>query len=146
MLRSQENHAGLTPGPPPPLKFSSPDLIKLVQQLHASEENLHTRWINALIGRLFLALYKTKDIEQYIWTKVTKKIARVQKPSLISSINVQQLDMGNAPPFLTNPKLKELTVDGDLTVEADVSYKGNFRVCNTQVPHGEVLAWHSSSF
>ncbi|KAJ4286981.1 hypothetical protein N0V90_012862 [Kalmusia sp. IMI 367209] len=128
MLRSQESHAELSPGPPPPLKFNPTDLIKLVQQLHASEENLHTRWINALIGRLFLAMYKTKEIEQFIWTKITKKIARVQKPSLISSIKVQRLDMGHLPPFLTNPKLKELTVDGDLTVEADVSYKGNFRI------------------
>ncbi|KAL5427880.1 hypothetical protein PMIN04_001084 [Paraphaeosphaeria minitans] len=128
MLRSQESHVDSTPGPPPPLKFNSADLIKLVQQLHASEENFNTRWINALIGRLFLAMYKTKHIENFIWTKVTKKIDRVQKPSLISSVNVQKLDMGTMPPFITNPKLKELTVDGDLTVEADVSYKGNFRI------------------
>ncbi|KAF1966926.1 hypothetical protein BU23DRAFT_559770 [Bimuria novae-zelandiae CBS 107.79] len=130
MLRSQESqfHPGPSSTPPPPLKFNPADLIKLVQQLHASEENLHTRWINALIGRLFLALYKTAHIENYIRNKVTKKIDRVQKPSLIRSIKVQKLDMGDLPPFLTNPKLKELTVDGDLTVEADVSYKGNFRI------------------
>jgi len=128
MLRSQETHVDPSPNPPLPLKFNTTDLIKLVQQLHASEENLHTRWINALIGRLFLAMYKTRDIEQFIWTKITKKIARVPKPSLISSVNVQKIDMGHLPPFLTNPKLKELTVDGDLTVEADVSYKGDFRL------------------
>lgn len=128
MLRSQESHIDSTPGPPPPLKFNSADLIKLVQQLHASEENFNTRWINALIGRLFLAVYKTKHIENAIWAKVTKKIDRVQKPSIISSVKVQKLDMGTMPPFITNPKLKELTVDGDLTVEADVSYKGNFRI------------------
>ena len=131
MLRSQETQGDwkdMPSVPPSPLKFDPKDLIKLVQQLHASEENLHTRWINALIGRLFLAMYKTKHIERYIWTKVTKKIDRVQKPSLISSIKVQKLDMGTLPPFLTNPKLKELTVDGDLTVEADVSYKGNFQI------------------
>ena len=122
MLQSQESHENSV------LRFNPTDLIKLVQQLHASEENLHTRWINALIGRLFLAMYKTKQIEDYIWTKVTKKIERVQKPSLISSIRVQKLDMGDLPPFLTNPKLKELTMDGDLTVEADVTYKGNFRI------------------
>ncbi|KAJ4358523.1 uncharacterized protein N0V89_003107 [Didymosphaeria variabile] len=128
MLRSQESHVESSPGPPPPLKFNPADLIKLVQQLHASEENFNTRWINALIGRLFLAMYKTKHIENFIWTKITKKIDRVQKPSLISSVKVQKLDMGDMPPFITNPKLKELTVDGDLTVEADISYKGNFRI------------------
>lgn len=128
MLRSQESHVESSPGPPPPLKFNAADLIKLVQQLHASEENFNTRWINALIGRLFLAMYKTKHIENLIWTKITKKIDRVQKPSLINSVKVQKLDMGDMPPFITNPKLKELTVDGDLTVEADVSYKGCFRI------------------
>ena len=122
MLRSQESLERLI------LRFDPTDLIKLVQQLHASEENLHTRWINALTGRLFLAMYKTKHIEDYIWTKVTKKIERVQKPSLISSVKVHKLDMGDLPPFLTNPKLKELTMDGDLTVEADITYKGNFRI------------------
>ncbi|KAF1933804.1 uncharacterized protein M421DRAFT_388062 [Didymella exigua CBS 183.55] len=113
---------------PVPIKFETPDLVKLVQQLHANEENLHTRWINALIGRVFLALYKTPEIKNFIATKVTKKIARVPKPALISSVQLRKIDMGTLPPFITNPRLKELTVDGDLIVEADVSYKGNFRI------------------
>lgn len=130
MLQAQEHHqdhAARHP-PPVPLKFDTLDLVKLVQQLHANEENLHTRWINALIGRVFLALYKTPEIKNFIATKVTKKIARVPKPALISSVQLRKIDMGTLPPFVTNPKLKELTVDGDLIVEADVSYKGNFRI------------------
>jgi hypothetical protein len=109
ILQSQDQRADA----PKPLKFDTPDLVRLVQQLHASEEYLHTRWINAIIGRLFLALYKTDQVEQFIWNKITKKISRVPKPALISKINLQKI---------------ELTVDGDMTVEADVSYKGNFRV------------------
>ena len=130
MLQAQEHHqehAARNPSPVP-LKFDTPDLVKLVQQLHANEENLHTRWINALIGRIFLALYKTPEIKNFIATKITKKIARVPKPALISSVQLRKIDMGTLPPFVTNPKLKELTVDGDLVVEADVSYKGNFRI------------------
>jgi hypothetical protein len=125
MLQSLERRADDQHNPPVPLKFNTPDLVRLVQQLHASEENLHTRWINALIGRIFLAMYKTSEVERFLWTKITKKISRVPKPALISSIKLQRVSMGNLPPFITNPKLKELTVDGDLTVEADVSYKGN---------------------
>ncbi|KAH6619979.1 hypothetical protein C7974DRAFT_224142 [Boeremia exigua] len=130
MLKAQEHHqdhAAHHPSPVP-LKFETPDLVKLVQQLHANEENLHTRWINALIGRVFLALYKTPEIKNFIATKITKKIARVPKPALISSVQLRKIDMGTLPPFVTNPKLKELTVDGDLVVETDVSYKGNFRI------------------
>lgn len=129
MLQAQEHHVGDSAAPAPvPLKFDTPDLVKLVQQLHASEENLHTRWINALIGRVFLAMYKTSQIKDFIAAKINKKIARVPKPALISSITLRKVDMGTLPPFITNPKLKELTVDGDLIVEADVSYKGSFRI------------------
>jgi hypothetical protein len=130
MLQAQDHHPDHTDRKdhPIPLKFDTPDLVKLVQQLHASEENLHTRWINALIGRIFLGLYKTSEVKNFIATKITKKIARVPKPALISSVTLRSIDMGTLPPFLTNPKLKELTVDGELVVEADVSYKGNFRI------------------
>ncbi|KAF2176178.1 hypothetical protein K469DRAFT_679023 [Zopfia rhizophila CBS 207.26] len=128
MLQNQERRTESLGSPPIPLLFNTSDLVKLVQQLHTSEENLQTRWINALIGRLFLGLYKTSEVENFIRTKITKKIARVPKPALISSITLRKIDMGNLPPFITNPKLKELTVDGDLTVEADVKYKGNFRL------------------
>jgi len=130
MLQAQEHHKGhLTAEQVPiPLKFETTDLVKLVQHLHASEENLHTRWINALIGRVFLAMYKTTQIKDFIAAKINKKIARVPKPALVSSITLRKVDMGTLPPFVTNPKLKELTVDGDLIVEADVSYKGNFRI------------------
>ncbi|KAI8937451.1 hypothetical protein NX059_005173 [Plenodomus lindquistii] len=130
MLQAQEHHMGdSTAEPAPiPLKFDTPDLVRLVQQLHASEENLHTRWINALIGRVFLAMYKTSQIKDFIAAKINKKISRVPKPALVSSITLRKVDMGTLPPFITNPKLKELTVDGDLIVEADVSYKGNFRI------------------
>lgn len=128
MLQSQEYRAGNSETPPAPLKFNTTDLIRLVQQLHATEENLHTRWINALIGRIFLAMYKTEDVERFIWTKITKKIARVPKPALIDGIHIRSIDMGDLPPFITNPKLRDLNVDGDLTIEADVSYKGNFRL------------------
>lgn len=130
MLQAQDHHPDHadSEASPQPLRFDTPDLVKLVQQLHASEENLHTRWINALIGRVFLGLYKTSAVKDFIATKITKKIARVPKPALISSVTLRSIDMGTLPPFLTNPKLKELTVDGELVVEADVSYKGNFRI------------------
>jgi hypothetical protein len=128
MLQNQERNPTSPQNPPRPLLFDTSDLVKLVQQLHASEENLQTRWINALLGRLFLAMYKTSEIEDFIRMKITKKIARVPKPAFISHIKLHKVDMGDLPPFITNPKLKELTVDGDLTVEADVKYKGSFRL------------------
>jgi hypothetical protein len=36
--------------------------------------------------------------------------------------------MGDSAPIFTNPKLRELTIDGDMTIETDVKYNGGFRL------------------
>ncbi|KAL8675268.1 MAG: hypothetical protein Q9168_000389 [Polycauliona sp. 1 TL-2023] len=128
LLQNQEVKNGDTASPPRPQHFDTKDIIILVQQLHSSEEQLQTRWINALVGRLFLAMYKTPEIEDFIRNKITKKIARVKKPAFLSGIVLRKIDMGESAPYITNPRLRDLTVDGDCCVEADIKYRGNFRI------------------
>ena len=128
LLQNQEKTTEASDSPPKPQHFEVKHIIGLVQRLHSSEEHLQTRWINGLIGRLFLAMYKTKDIEDFIRNKITKKIARVKKPAFLSGIVLQKIDMGEGAPYITNPKMKDLTVDGDCVAEADFTYTGNFRI------------------
>nr|QIA15777.1 hypothetical protein [Venturia carpophila]QIA15781.1 hypothetical protein [Venturia carpophila] len=128
LLQNQDHVSGAMRRSPEVLHFETDHIIKLVQQLHASGENLQTRWINALIGRLFLSLYKTHELQELIHTKITKKITRVPKPSFIEAISVNKIDMGDSAPIFTNPKLRELTIDGDLTIETDVKYNGGFKL------------------
>ena len=128
LLRNQDLKSEDPSSPPQPQEYEIKDIISLVQRLHSSEEHLQTRWINAMMGRLFLAVYKTQQIEDFVRMKITKKIARVKKPAFLSGIVVQQIDLGGAAPFITNPHLKDLTVEGDCCVEADVKYDGNFRI------------------
>lgn len=113
---------------PVPQEFETHHIISLVQGLHSSEEQLQTRWLNALIGRLFLAVYKTPELEALIRQKLTKKISRVKKPDFITKLALQKIDTGTGAPFITNPRLKDLTVNGDCTVEADMEYSGGFRI------------------
>jgi hypothetical protein len=75
-----------------------------------------------------LAVYKTTEVENFIRAKITKKISRVKTPSFLSKIALRQIDLGEAAPVITNPRLKDLTVDGELVVEADVKYSGNFKI------------------
>ncbi|EXJ81891.1 hypothetical protein A1O1_07956 [Capronia coronata CBS 617.96] len=126
LLKNQEKTAA--EDPPVTQQFEVDDIVKLVQKLHSSEEFLQTRWLNAVIGRLFLALYKTQELEDFIRTKLTKKISRVKKPNFITKLALNKIDPGKGAPFVTNPRLKDLTVDGDCMVEADVNYTGNFRI------------------
>lgn len=111
-----------------PQRFETAHIIKLVQNLHVSDETVQTRWLNAMIGRIFLALYKTEDLENFVRAKFNRKISRVHKPNFISSITIQDIDMGDSAPVITNPKLRELTVEGDMTIEADVKYNGGFKL------------------
>ena len=112
--------------PPRPQQYEIKHIIGLVQSLHSSEEQLQTRWINGLAGRLFLALYKTQVIEDFIRKKISKKIARVKKPAYLSGLVLRKIEMGESAPQITNPRLKDLTVNGDCCAEADVKYSGKF--------------------
>ena len=128
LLQNQEATPDAPDNPPRPQQYETEHIIGLVQRLHSSEEHLQTRWINGLVGRLFLALYKTQVLEDFIRKKITKKIARAKKPAFLSGIVLQKIDMGDSAPYLTNPKLKDLTIDGDCCAEADFKYNGNFRL------------------
>ena len=128
LLQNQERDGSETSLPPLVQHFETKHVISLVQRLHSSEEQLQTRWINALIGRAFLGIYRTRAVENLVRMKITKKISRVQKPSFLSGIILQKIDLGESAPFVTNPRLRDLTVVGDCCVEADVRYEGNFRI------------------
>ncbi|KAI6247295.1 hypothetical protein HI914_04246 [Erysiphe necator] len=121
LLRNQEEQ-------PKPLQYEIKDIITLIQKLHSSEEHLQTRWLNAITGRIFLALYKTPEVEEFFRAKIKKKISRVKKPGFLSEISLQNLNIGESSPIITNPKLKDLTINGELVVEADLRYSGNFRI------------------
>lgn len=126
ILNNMQKSAG--DNPPTPQDFDAQHIVTLVQRLHSSEDHLQTRWLNALLGRAFLAVYKTPEIEALIRQKLTKKISRVKKPDFVTKLALQKIDTGTGAPFITNPRLKDLTVNGDCTVEADVEYSGNIRV------------------
>ncbi|PGH26677.1 hypothetical protein AJ80_01623 [Polytolypa hystricis UAMH7299] len=128
ILKNLEKVPDSPSSPPTSEHYDVKHIITLVQSLHSSEEHLQTRWINALLGRLFLALYRTPEMEETIRRKVSKKIARVKKPNFITRLVLQKIDPGEGAPFITNPRLKDLTVDGDCCAEADISYRGNFRL------------------
>ncbi|KAJ5152946.1 uncharacterized protein N7482_009424 [Penicillium canariense] len=128
MLKNQSKLWTSADRPPKHQELDVKHIVSLVQRLHSSEEQLQTRWINAIFGRLFLALYRTPEMEEFVRSKIAKKISRVNKPNFISKVGLQRIDMGEGAPFITNPRLKDLTVDGNCCVEADVQYSGNFRV------------------
>jgi hypothetical protein len=128
LLRNQEQTVTAETKAPTPIQFDVKNIISLVQKLHSSEEHMQTRWLNAVIGRVFLGVHKTKDMENFIREKLTKKISRVKRPAFLSNIAIKAIDTGNSAPYITNPRLKDLTVEGECGLEADMRYTGNFRL------------------
>ena len=128
LLQNQDVKADALDNPPRPQQYETSHMIGLVQKLHSSEEYMQSRWINGLVGRLFLALYKTRTMEDFVRKKIIKKIARVKKPAFLSEIVLQKIDMGDSAPQISNPRLKDLTIDGDCCAEADFKYSGSFRL------------------
>ena len=126
ILKNQEK--SIAEDPPTTQLFNVNDAVLLVQKLHSSEEHLQTRWLNAMIGRVFLALYKTPELEGFIREKLTKKMSRVKKPTFITKLGLRSIDLGTSAPFFTNPRLRDLTINGDCMIEADFNYTGGLRI------------------
>lgn len=128
LLKNQGQTFGAQNLAPSPQQFDVKNIISLVQKLHSSEDQKQTRWLNAFIGRMFLGLSKTKDAENYIREKLTKKISRVNKPSFLTKIAIRDINTGESAPYLINPHLKHLSVEGECVMEADLKYTGKCRL------------------
>ncbi|KAF1803245.1 putative integral membrane protein conserved region-domain-containing protein [Mucor lusitanicus] len=100
-------------------------LISTVQQDAAYRE---VQWLNAILGRLFLGLYKTDEMRRYLQDKISKKAKKIKRPGFLGDIVVQSVDIGDSIPYVTQPKLLSLTPEGDLEAEATIHYAGGLRV------------------
>ncbi|CAK3780995.1 PH domain-containing [Lecanosticta acicola] len=114
--------------PPIALPIDSDALIKLQSTLHSSSLTPETRALNALLGRVFLGIHKTDVLINFIRGKIEKKLARIQKPTFIPVLQIRSLDLGDAGPVLSNLKMRDLNISGDMTLSADLRYNGGLSI------------------
>ncbi|GAA5977719.1 hypothetical protein JCM5350_002329 [Sporobolomyces pararoseus] len=108
--------------------FSSDDMAHLVDSIDSLSDSIPMRWFNAILGRIFLAVYRTSSLESYITSRIVRKLKRVKIPSMLSEIQVREVDVGSSTPLFSKPMLKELTTDGEASMEVHVSYVGAVRI------------------
>ncbi|GAA5904623.1 Nvj2p [Sporobolomyces salmoneus] len=108
--------------------FSSDDMANLVDSIDSLPDSIPMRWFNAILGRIFLAVCRTSSLESYITSRIVRKLKRVKIPSILSEIQVREVDVGSSTPLFSKPMLKELTTDGEASMEVHVSYVGAVRI------------------
>ncbi|KAI9486811.1 MAG: hypothetical protein EXX96DRAFT_550706 [Benjaminiella poitrasii] len=108
--------------------FDASALEDLIRQVQSSSSHQETAWINAILGRIFLGMYKTDRLKNLVEMKIRKKIDKTKRPSFLDEIHVRDVDVGQSVPFITNPRLLSLTPEGEVIVEAKVEYKGGLTI------------------
>lgn len=111
-----------------PIHYKRAEMMDLIQTLHSTDANIQTRWFNALLGRMFLGFKETTSFEDFFRTRLVAKLSRSKRPSFLSEIQVTKVSAGESIPYFTNPRLVELTPEGKITVDVDLSYSGNFTI------------------
>ncbi|CAH6721237.1 nucleus-vacuole junction protein 2 [[Candida] jaroonii] len=111
------------------LHFETNEMIDLIQSLYSSEGQLQTKWFNALIGRIFLSLKRTEVLQNFLTTRITKKLNKIKTPGFLDKFKLGEVDPGNSIPFFTYPDLKEINPNGTLIFTSYVHYHGNLS-CN----------------
>lgn len=106
------------------LHFLTADANDLIQTLNSTEDQLTTKWLNSIIGRLFLAVYQTQDFENWCSSYIEKKLQKIQTPGFLDNLQLRSVKVGHSAPFFTNPRLDSLSPEGDLDASVNLIYQG----------------------
>lgn len=106
------------------LHIQTKHMINLINTLYSSEGQLQTKWLNALIGRVFLSLQQTSVLEDYLKSRIMKKLNKLKTPGFLDKFEINKLHPGNSAPVLSYPNLKEINPNGDVLLSAYVHYHG----------------------
>ncbi|KAI9021752.1 putative integral membrane protein conserved region-domain-containing protein, partial [Phycomyces nitens] len=92
------------------------------------DEDGHTDWVNGILGRLFLGVYRTDKARAYFEAKLVEKIKKMRRPGFVEQIKVRKVDPGQSVPRLVRPRLVSITPQGMLIADAEVEYDGGLSV------------------
>lgn len=110
------------------LHFDTKHMIDLISTLYSSEGQLQTKWLNALLGRLFLGLQRTHTIHNWLYAKLLRKLTKIKKPGFMDEFKITHIYPGDSAPYFTYPQLKEINPDGTVILLTYLTYTGKLLV------------------
>lgn len=99
----------------------------LIRTIHSNEHQFQAAWLNALLGRMFLGIYKTPQIKEMVLQKLVEKLTRVRLPNFLNDMRMKSVHLGDGVPLITRPKLLTLKPNGDMIMDMNLLYQGGFR-------------------
>lgn len=127
LLRSATpTHVATKPVPSISSIFSDQAMRDLISTLNTESEPLPIRWLNALVGRIWLGVHGTKTTREFAMQKLQKKLDRspISNVGIETGLKVLMIDVGSTPPFFSKPMLKETAPDGTVSFEIKIHFKG----------------------
>ncbi|CDZ96221.1 Uncharacterized conserved protein TEX2, contains PH domain [Phaffia rhodozyma] len=108
--------------------FSQKDMAYLIEKLDTDPDPIPMRWLNGMFGRFFLGIHRTALLEDVIISKIHKKLGRLQLPSFLSPLKVSSVEIKSPPPTFSKPMLRDLTKEGEASMEVAVCWMGEVRI------------------
>ncbi|CAO3630219.1 unnamed protein product [Mucor fragilis] len=110
--------------------FDQDAMNHLISTIHSDPSHFELQWFNALLGRIFLGIYKTDSTKSFFYNKILKKIDKLnaRRPPFLEEISLRSVDRGHAAPQITQPRFIHLSPQGEYTGDVQLFYDGHFRV------------------
>ncbi|KAI8643254.1 putative integral membrane protein conserved region-domain-containing protein [Parasitella parasitica] len=111
-------------------QFDQDAMNHLISTIHSDPSHFELQWFNALLGRIFLGIYKTDRTKSFFYNKILKKIEKLnaRRPPFLEEISLRSVDGGHAAPQITKPRFIHLSPQGEYTGDVQLFYDGHFRV------------------
>ncbi|KAG0255424.1 hypothetical protein BG011_005115 [Mortierella polycephala] len=107
--------------------FDKSAMDTLIRSIHSNEHQFQAAWLNALLGRIFLGVYKTPQIKDMVFQKLVDKLSRVRLPNFLNDMRMKSVHLGDGVPLITRPKLLTLKPNGEMIMDLNILYQGGFR-------------------
>lgn len=110
--------------------FDQDAMNHLISTIHSDPSHFELQWFNALLGRIFLGIYKTDRTKSFFYNKILKKVEKLnaRRPPFLEEISLRSVDGGHAAPQITKPRFIHLSPQGEYTGDVQLFYDGHFRV------------------